>query len=289
MAKHMQIRHEDVRNYAKILNGRTFLALARGEHPRSVFSNLDLSVIPRSVRTVNDLFSFAFNSTQKHYRNEYVYKSAVTNRVVFGRHSPKTSALSVELPVGNSIADLAIYNGTSTAYEIKTELDSPRRLSSQTPDYLKAFEYIYIVTHPQLAEKYAKNCHSQIGVVSLSSKDSLRIIKPAVSNLENIDRSIIFRMLRKDEFITALEKLGGYPIKLPNGLIRNHCQQLFCELDLSTAHRVYLNSLRNRTTAPESVQFLNLLPAYLRVLGYATSLSKIQKQRLLASLELLIN
>ena len=286
----MQTRNGNFRAYAKILNRPNFLALARGEQPRNIFNSIDISSLPNSVHTVNDLFGFAFNSNRKFYRNEYIYKTAIVNRVVFGRHSPRTSTLCTELPVGNSIADIAIFNGTSTAYEIKTELDSSRRLLSQTPDYLKAFEHIYIVTHPRLAEKYADSCHYQVGVASLNGRDSLKIIKPALSNLQNIDPAVIFRILRKYEFIAAIEKINGHPIKLANGLIRKYCQEIFCKLDAQEAHRIYLEALRQRSTGEESVQFLKSLPEYLRVLGYATSLSKIQKERLLNALELpLIN
>ncbi|WP_214658462.1 hypothetical protein, partial [Pseudomonas folii] len=143
-----------------------------------------------------------------------------------------------------------------------------------------------IVTHPNLAEKYADACHNQVGVISLNDRDSLRVIKPASSNLYNIDSKIIFRMLRRYEFISALEEIEGHPIRLANGLIREHCQQLFSKLDTQTAHTLYLNALRKRSTNEESVKFLTSLPEYLRILGYATSLSNIQKQRLLTSLDL---
>ncbi|WKW31835.1 sce7726 family protein [Pseudomonas viridiflava] len=282
----MESKSKKFRNYAKILNRPTFLALARGVPPQDVFYDFDKLEVPKDVKTVKELFEFAFKTIQKNYRNEYIYKTAIANRIVFGRHSPKTSAISVEMPVGRSIADLAIFNGTSTVYEIKTELDSPRRLLSQTPDYLKAFEYAYIVTHPKLAEKYADFCNDNIGVLSINSKDSLSLIKPAKSNFDTLEPSVIFRMLRKYEIILAIKKITGEPIDIANGIVREHCQKIFENLDKKTAYDIYVEAMKKRTTESDFVDFLMLLPKHLRILAYATNLSKPQKQRLLASLEL---
>ncbi|WP_146047168.1 MULTISPECIES: sce7726 family protein [Pseudomonas syringae group] len=281
----MKSKSEKFRVYARILNRPTFLALAKGDAPKDVFSTIDTLELPDHIKTVKDLLGFAFDSTRASYRNEYVYKTVIANRVVFGRYSPRTTAVSVEIPVGRSIADLATYNGTSTVYEIKTEMDSPRRLISQTPDYLKAFEYTYIVTHPKLAEKYANFCDSTVGVLSISNKDSLSIIKPAESNLSQLDPSIIFRMLRKEEFTSAIQNLTGEKLHLANGLVRSHCQKLFESLDNITAHNIYLKAMKKRTTHKESIDFLYALPSFLRVLAYSTALSGPQKIRLLNSLE----
>jgi hypothetical protein len=90
---------------------------------------------------LSDLFEASWEILRHSYRAEYVYKAEVANRIVFGRHSPRTASLQVEFPVSNSIVDVAVFNGTSTAYEIKTEYDSERRLSTQPRDYLKVFDH----------------------------------------------------------------------------------------------------------------------------------------------------
>ncbi|MBA1734104.1 sce7726 family protein, partial [Escherichia coli] len=86
--------------------------------------------------SLRDLFTSLYDFLRLNYRNEYVYKTALVNKIIFGKHSPKTSSSSIELPIKNSIVDVAVFNGTSTAYEIKTEYDSPKRLITQAPDYL---------------------------------------------------------------------------------------------------------------------------------------------------------
>ncbi len=281
----MQFDIDHARFLARILNRTTFTSLARGEDPRTLFEPYLNLKQTQTLTKVKDLYAYAFNSIRKNYRSEYVYKSAIADRIVFGRHSPHTSALSIELPVGRSIVDAAVFNGTSTAYEIKTEFDSPRRLTSQTPDYSKAFENIYIIAHPQQAERYADRTEAHVGVLSLTKNDSLSVIKQATSNMNNINPQIIFRMLRRDEYLPALEKLAGEKIVLPNGIIRSHCEKLFSALDQKTAHNIYVNAMRKRTTESEIVNFMKSLPSHLRVLGYSSPLSRPQRARLLTALD----
>ena len=106
-------------------------------------------------QSLSELFESSWRALRIAYRNEYVYKSEIANRVVFGMHSPRTTALQVEFPVGRSIVDVAVFNGTSTAYEVKTEFDSPRRLQTQTRDYLKVFDRVFVVAHPSTADRFA--------------------------------------------------------------------------------------------------------------------------------------
>ncbi|MFJ4110708.1 sce7726 family protein [Pseudomonas sp. NPDC089758] len=272
------------RSFSKILSRSKFLSLAKGSHPADIFKDIK-DFVPADVTTVSDLYEFAFKLTKKAYRNEYIYKTAIANRVVFGRHSPKTSSIAVELPIEDSVVDLAIFNGTSTAYEIKTELDSPRRLTTQTPNYLKAFDNIYIVTAPRLAATYEKACPKEIGIITLTSRDCLSIVRPAQSNKANINPATIFKTLRRDEYVTALEEILKTKISLPNGIIRQHCEKVFCTLDPTQAHEIFVNSMRLRTTSIESASFLLRLPEHLRILGYASSLSRPQRERLLIALE----
>lgn len=272
------------RSFSKILSRSTFISLAKGSHPADIFKDVK-NLVPADVTTVSDLYEFAFRLIKKSYRNEYIYKTAVANKIVFGRHSPKTSSIAVELSIEDSIVDLAIFNGTSTAYEIKTELDSPRRLTTQTPNYFKAFDNIYIVTAPKLTSTYEKACPAEIGIISLTSKDSLSVIRPAKSNKVNIDPVTIFKTLRRDEYTSALEAILKTKIVMPNGVIRQECEKIFSTLDPIQAHDIFVNSMRLRTTSVESASFLLKLPEHLRILGYASSLSRPQRERLLVALE----
>lgn len=248
-----------------------------------------LKVSPaRSPATIADLFDASLEEIGASYRCEYVYKAAIASRIVFGRHSPRTSSLAIELGVAGSIVDAAVFNGTSTAYEIKTEYDSHRRLSTQTPDYLRAFDRVYIVTHPDMAERYASLVDERVGILSLSEKNSLRETRAAVSDLSRIEPAIVFRMLRRKEYMDCVHRHFGPQPTLPNGRIARHYGALFCQLSSTQAHDALVAALRSRTTDTETVNFLSTLPASLRALAYATPLSRPQRQRVMSALAVAI-
>jgi hypothetical protein len=270
--------------YARVLTRPVFTSLARGAPPESVFAFLSplLRNRPASVASV---FETAFETVRREYRNEYVYKSAIAERILFGRHSPRTSSLAVELPVAGSIVDVAIFNGTTTAYEIKTEFDSPRRLSTQTVAYLKAFDRVYVVTPPRLAEKYARLCDDRVGILVLNSRESLSSYRPAVANAAHLEQRAMFRIMRRPEFLGALERAGVVVPALPNGLIDSHCEAAFSSLPLGLAYCVFLHAMRERSTQSPLADFILRLPMHLRVLGLASPLSGRQRNTLLHTLE----
>lgn len=277
---------ETSRILARALSRPAFTAIARGEAPERVFKFLYDAEVVKPGSSLASLFEIAYTTLHKNYRNEYIYKTAIANKVVFGRHSPRTAALSVELPVGKSIVDVAIFNGTSTAYEIKTAFDSPRRLATQTPDYLKAFDKVNVVAHPDFAQAYADQVDDRVGILTIDTKDRIRVVRPALSNLENLSSEAIFKILRRDEYVSALERLLKIRINLPNGLVHGFCEQLFSSVSREDAHRVFVSAMRNRTINKEAIDFISALPRHLRVLGYSAPLSRPQRKRILETLSL---
>lgn len=269
---------------ARALSRPTFVALGRGEDPHRILTPL-LRTLPQGSAKVSALLEAAFEYLRASYRNEYFYKNTVINKVVFGRHSPATSAVGTELHVGRSIIDLAVYNGTSTAYEIKSELDSPRRLTSQTTDYLRAFNKVYVVAPENSAERYAEFCNRRVGIIVLKNRGSLSVVRDAHSNLDLIDSRVIFRMLRRNEYKRALEHYLQESIDLPNGVVSKYCEDEFAKIPIGQAHQIYLDAMRARTTDTETVEFIRSLPPFLRALGYASGLSRPQRLNLEKALD----
>lgn len=234
---------------------------------------------------VGEVFDQAWKMLKHSYRNEYVYKTELANRIVFGRHSPNTAALHVELPVSGSIADMVVYNGTSTAYEIKTDFDSALRLKSQSESYLKAFDNVYVVVSDSSVQRYLPYVPDEVGMLSLSKRGSLREVKPACSNASRLKHEIMFRCLRRPEQVNVAEKILGEKLELPNGLIYETCLRAFSLLDVESAHRLYVEKMRKRKTDKNTQLFVSRLPYSLRALGYATPLSEKKRTNILNILD----
>lgn len=238
----------------------------------------------RPLGTVGDMFDAGLEDMRASYRCEYVYKAAIADRIVFGRHSPKTSSLAVELGVDGSIVDAAVFNGTATAYEIKTEFDSPTRLTTQTASYLRAFDRVFVVTHPDSADRYESVVDARVGILALNRDNSMSLVRDAEGELSRVEPEVVFRMLRRPEYMEVVEKYFGPQPKLPNGLLDAHYRALFRQLTSLQAHVALVAAMRARTTDASSVVFLSSLPRSLRALGYATPLTGPQRKRVLTSL-----
>ena len=231
--------------------------------------------------SAREVFDGCLEELAKNYRCEYVYKSAIANRIVFGRHSPRTAGMQLELPVGDSIVDVAVFNGTSTAYEVKTEFDSDKRLASQSPDYLKVFDRVYVVTHPSLAARYLATVDPRVGVLTLNARGQFTEVREAIGDVSRVEPRVIFRMLRRDEYMSAVAHHFGRQPKLPNGAVFAYYESLFLQFTPEQAHETFVEALRNRTTDDATVRYLLALPKSLRALGYATPLSSVQRDRFL--------
>ncbi|WP_246792531.1 sce7726 family protein [Burkholderia perseverans] len=236
------------------------------------------------AQSLASLFDSAWREMRRAYRNEFVYKTEIASRIVFGRHSPNTASLHVELPVGRSIVDVAVFNGTSTAYEIKTEFDTPRRLTTQTSDYLAAFDRVCLVTHPRCAESYAEIVDPRVGVLVLTERGSLRQIRKPSTNRQNVTPKTIFSCLQRAEYVEAVSLKTGEPVVKPSAIIQAYCSGVFQEFTSLEAHDIFVRALRKRKTDGDTVCFVTALPESLRVLGYATPLSGRQRETALSAL-----
>ncbi len=270
---------EKYRLLARLFTRPVFSTIAAtGEWERGLEFLVRAQVLqPGPLQSVSDLFESAWKELRAFYRNEYVYKTELANRVVFGRHSPRTTALHVELPVARSIVDIAVFNGTSTAYEVKTEFDSARRLQTQTTDYLKVFDKVFVVAHPSAASAYANLVDERVGVLALGASGSFSLTRDAIPNKKNVAAATIFRCLRRAEYVEIIEEMLRAPLRYPNGLIARKCEEAFCRLTSEQAHQHFVNALRRRHTDPLTVEFVSHLPQSLRALGYATPLSVRQR------------
>jgi hypothetical protein len=259
---------DEHRLVARMFTRPVFAAIAQSGDWRTALAFLLRAGVVRNCQdaTLGCLFESGWDLLRFGYRNEYVYKSEIANRIVFGRTSPRTTGIEIELPVGRSIVDLATFNGTSTAYEIKTEFDTSRRLMTQTRDYLKAFDRVFVVAHPSSASRFAALIDERVGVLALDLRGSLATVKQAVSNRCDVSVSSVFRCLRRVEYVLIAERIASKRMNYPNGLISRRCEEYFSTLSPAVAHDCFVEAMRRRKTDASTVSFVSQLPPSLRPL-----------------------
>lgn len=218
----------------------------------------------------------------KSYRNEYIYKNAIANKILLGRHSLNTSHMLTEFRVGNCKADVVVVNGTSAVYEIKSELDSFARLENQVKNYLKIFDYINVITSASQVNKLKSILPDKAGILLLTNRNTISTIRESKSNRKNTNQSILFDSLRKNEYVKAIKEYFGIVPDVPNTQIYKECKKLFSKIPAELAHDLTINILRRRRNTRVLKEFIEKAPASLS--AYAMSIcSEKAKMRALMS------
>ena len=200
--------------------------------------------------SLSDFYNDIFDFLSRHYRYEYIYKNAIAEKILLGKHSINTSFMLMEFQVGNCKADAVVLNGSSHVYEIKTEFDNFDRLTRQIASYRKVFEKITVITSQRLYSTIERKVPSEIGIMVLAD-DGYRFRKEpgreALSNLPNIQSSAIFDCLQRREFSDILKNTVGISLdELPNTQIYSTAKPLFASISPEIAHSAMVSALRNR-------------------------------------------
>ncbi len=236
-------------------------------------------VSDRRDATLGDAFDAAETLLRRTYRSEYVFKNDIVSRVVFGRHSPRTASALPEFPMGSSFADLLVVNGTTTVYEIKTDLDRLDRLETQLHDYSTRAERVYVVVSEARAATLEEHVPVESGLLALGPRGSLRTVRPAPSNLDRLLPTHLFDMLRVREAFDVLRRLEGW-IPPANEAEAWHAARARFGLHSAEAlHAEAVRQLHARAATVRQMLSLGAVPASLRSLAYGQPYSRVGAAR----------
>ncbi len=242
-----------------------------------VFNELNtLGKISQNL-TLRDFFEDSYKQLLKNYRNEYVFKNAIAQKILIGRHSIKSSSLFTELRVETSKADVVIFNGTSHVYEIKTDLDNFERLEHQIKNYKKVFEYVNVVSVESKVNDIKLLVDDTVGIIILTNQYTLKTVRKAKSGLHNLNKEAIFNLLRKNEYLAIIKKINGIIPVLPNTKIYSACKDLFIELPIEIIHKEVLKTLKERKNHKNLVNTIKDFPSSLKIAILEANLSTKQQ------------
>ncbi|KOP50827.1 hypothetical protein OX88_27495 [Pseudomonas coronafaciens pv. porri] len=234
---------------------------------------------------VSSIFESAFNLLRKRdYRHEYAYKAAITNKLLLGRHSLKTASLITEFRVGKCKADIAIFNGTSTAYEIKSERDKLGRLQSQVETYKQFFSKVYVITGENHLDEIVLTTRADVGVLLLNKRFGISTIREAHESPEQVSPEIIFDSIQIREALEILRIVGITPPDVANTEIRSTIREIFKSLDPATTHDTMVKILRKSRSSLPLSEILPQLPDSLQAAILSTPLKLREQTKLLDAL-----
>lgn len=261
-----QVDRRSMPDVARCFNGPTIRRLHAGERDASLTATIEESRVAAALgagATLADAYQVMFAALLNSYRNEYVYRAAITSKLFLARHNPATTALFGQVEVAGCRADAVMFNGTSTAYEIKTEFDNVSRLSAQLDAYCSAFDRVYVLTHRSHLADVLRVAPDHVGVLLLSPAFTIQTVRPASSNVRNLDAGSMFDLLRKEEYLVACQRLFGRVPDVPPVRLYRACRELFCQADSVVAHEevVRLVKLRRHVSRQEVASVPSFLAA----------------------------
>lgn len=114
--------------------------------------------------------------------------------------------IAVEVPVLSQTkrADLVTFkNGKTICYEVKSGLDSLRRLETQIAVFSSLFNEVYVVSDPNHLSGIQKVLPKKIGIIVLTS-NGFKVLRKATER-KKFDKRIKIEMLWRNEIIRVLK------------------------------------------------------------------------------------
>ncbi|MCD2156856.1 sce7726 family protein [Rhodococcus cerastii] len=239
------------RRAAEVLSVATFRHVIRDEPVdraemllRSFAHEGMISLKDRRVDALTVLADFL----KRKYRNEHVYKAAITEKIFIGRHGIYNASIMNEFAVASSVIDTVIVNGSATAYEIKTELDSATKLRKQLLDYSRAFRRTFVVTHESLEHEYRNRLRdTSAGLIVLTRRGTLSKRIEATSDTRNLAIETMMKCLRKAEYTNLIDSYYGTSFSVQSVQHFKYYLEMSDRIDPVAFNKLFEQQLRQRT------------------------------------------
>jgi hypothetical protein len=233
-----------------------------------------------------EYLKYVYYILEEEYANEYIYKNSFINEWLISELGKTNAIILNEFRIGKSITDLAMFNGTSKAFEIKSDLDSETRLSSQIIEYQKVFNETYIIVPEVKLNKYNK-ISNQIGIITYHNTPSSKftLYRKAKYNLD-IDALTIMNLLHTAEYKAIIKSYFGELPKTTSFTQFQICKELLMKIPKNDLNYLFIESMKQRkTTSSLSTRYYKEF----NQLSLALKLNKKEKKNLIANLKQPIN
>ncbi|WP_019959569.1 sce7726 family protein [Woodsholea maritima] len=242
------------------------------------------------TETLEKCFQIAFRALRrKAHRHEYIYKSAITNKVLLGTHSLQTASMITEFRVGDCKADVVILNGTGTVYEIKSERDTLTRLERQIGAYMNVFATVNVIVGENHTDHVLDMTPPEIGVMELSSKHRISTIRTGENKPERTRADTIFESINLHEAQIILRNLLIDVPEVPNTRLYDACRELFIQIPGSVAHTQMVSTLKHTRKLTALSELVNELPSCLYSAALTSKIRRQDHSRLISTMGLSIS
>lgn len=217
---------------------------------------------------------------ERFYPNEYIYKNEFITKWLMKEIGLESSKIYSEFRLGKAVADLAMFNGVSKVFEIKTLLDKETRLNNQLEQYSRLFNEVYLVVPEVKSHLYLKR-DTTTGIISYDhTKKSFSLLRQAAYCERDIDIDILMEVLHTHEYVQIVEQYFGYRPKFDDFTKFRVCKEIISSIPADILSKQFVTLMKARRIhnvfSKKEFQFNQLFLA----MNYTTN----QKQQLLSNL-----
>ena len=237
--------------------------------------------------TYSELLKKSYSLISKYYRCEYVYKNELI-KLLLKKYGTRNSVYFSEFRVGNSIADMVMFNGESKAFEIKTEYDTPRRLDKQMDDYKCFFDKCYIIVPENRLDEYYDIVESTTGIITMNWDNGhiiLKEVRHALRN-EHFEPQALMSCLRTEEYKSIVLSLGESLEGVAGYDMYTYCCQVISKANPDKLRVLFLREVKKRKN---NTALLRKYPMSIRQMMLSLNLPEDKANKLLEQLNININ
>lgn len=244
--------NHQLRDYSTLFTRSEMMKLLANDF-HSINAKLERYATSRRFKgnTYLKFFKHAYKVLSKHYPNEYIYKNQFLNNWLKNELGTNESVIFSELRLGKAIADLAMFNGVSKVFEIKTILDKEYRLNGQLEVYQKVFNEVYIVVPISQLERY-QAFDEQVGIIVYD--DKIFHLERAATTNYNLDSAQLMEILHTKEYKQlVLAHYGSLPEM--NAFTQfDQCKKLISQIPAPELNSLFIKAMKERKTKQQFLQ-----------------------------------
>jgi hypothetical protein len=240
----------------------------------------DNSLLKKDISYLKYL-KYIYRVVRRDYPFEYIYKNEFINQWVKNELGNSNSIVFNEFKIGKATADLALFNGTSKVFEIKTIFDSEYRLSHQLNEYKKLFNEIYLIVPECQASKYLHG-NDKVGIITYSSlTNSFRLVRK--SHFQKCPNfSIIMKVLHTKEYKDIVFEFYGKLPKMNDFTQFDVCKELIFKIPPMELNKLFVKTLKRRKI---NNHFFNKLNSEFNQICLSLNLTENEKEKLIYKLD----
>ena len=186
-----------------------------------------------------------YKTIAQHYPNEYIVKNEFISQRIKELLGTNKSVVFNEFRIGKAIADLALFNGDSKVFEIKTILDSEYRLNSQLEEYKKIFNYVYIIVPIEHLDKY-KDYDVEVGIIAYNQMfNEFELQREAKKNLY-LDVDVLMEVLHSKEYLRIVADNFELPDEINAFNQFEISKKLISTLPTDRLNKIFVETMKKR-------------------------------------------